>query len=491
MSARFGDMLLTRRRQLGMSIQQVANTVKIRPQIIEFFETGNFASMPPRGYAQGMIASYARFLGLNPRDVVNTYFDELVEYEHASGNQAGRFQEGAGYVSQRSNTQNGRFLMVNGGRPDGSRYGQRPPQAGYVTESGSGREIREMRDRVRRTLPPADRAVPTSYQLGTRDPRAGYGDGSYPRKQQLQRQRTVSIARSSNQNVRRAAPHSSAPYSAQKNAVSGARQLRPVSRQGRGPSSHNSSRSRDARNINQQGRRRNPQQRRRSTLSSFDPRFIIGGIVVALVVIALVITMVVKGCSATMQQGDQSAKTVVTQKKATAKKTANKISSSSKKSSTDESVDSTDSLDSLDATTQSDSADGSLVVRVKVAKKKTAWVEVKVDGKSVYAAQTTGPFDKKFIPGSSVEITTSKPSFVSVLKNGKKVRYDTKTSGVARVTITVPTKTTTASDENTTNDTDTTDSTDTSDSTDASDSSSSSSSSGTTSSRSQNASSQQ
>ena len=63
MSARFGEMLLTRRRERGMSIQQVSNAIKIRPQIIEYFETGNFASMPPRGYAQGMISSYARFLG--------------------------------------------------------------------------------------------------------------------------------------------------------------------------------------------------------------------------------------------------------------------------------------------------------------------------------------------------------------------------------------------------------------------------------------------
>lgn len=79
MAARFGDMLLEQRRRMGLSIQQVANTIKIRPQIIEFFETGNFASMPPRGYAQGMISSYARFLGLNPREVVNAYFDDLMD----------------------------------------------------------------------------------------------------------------------------------------------------------------------------------------------------------------------------------------------------------------------------------------------------------------------------------------------------------------------------------------------------------------------------
>ena len=37
MSSRFGGMLRERRRSLGLSIQQVANTIKIRPQIIEFF----------------------------------------------------------------------------------------------------------------------------------------------------------------------------------------------------------------------------------------------------------------------------------------------------------------------------------------------------------------------------------------------------------------------------------------------------------------------
>ena len=136
MPARFGDMLLDRRRQMGLSIQQVANTIKIRPQIIEFFEQGNFASMPPRGYAQGMISSYARFLGLNPRDVVNAYFDDLMAYERETSQRGGRFQEAAGYVNARSSTDNGRFLMVEGGRSN--RYGQRPPQAGYVTENGSG-----------------------------------------------------------------------------------------------------------------------------------------------------------------------------------------------------------------------------------------------------------------------------------------------------------------------------------------------------------------
>ncbi|MDY3666977.1 MAG: helix-turn-helix domain-containing protein, partial [Collinsella sp.] len=176
MAARFGDMLLEQRRRMGLSIQQVANTIKIRPQIIEFFETGNFASMPPRGYAQGMISSYARFLGLNPREVVNAYFDDLMAYERDTSQQGGRFQDAAGYVNSRSSVDNGRFLMVQGGRT--TRYGQRPPQAGYITETGSSEEIRSQRDRFRSTPLPDDRALPAARGL-SRDPRAGYGDGGY------------------------------------------------------------------------------------------------------------------------------------------------------------------------------------------------------------------------------------------------------------------------------------------------------------------------
>mgnify|MGYP001129036672 CR=1 FL=1 len=176
MAARFGDMLLEQRRRMGLSIQQVANTIKIRPQIIEFFENGNFASMPPRGYAQGMISSYARFLGLNPREVVNAYFDDLMAYERETSQQGGRFQDAAGYVNSRSSVDNGRFLMVQGGRS--TRYGQRPQQAGYVTETGSSEEIRSQRDRFRSTPAPEERALPAARGVA-RDPRAGYGDGGY------------------------------------------------------------------------------------------------------------------------------------------------------------------------------------------------------------------------------------------------------------------------------------------------------------------------
>lgn len=48
MAARFGDMLLEQRRRMGLSIQQVANTIKIRPQIIEFSRPVTLHRCPAR-----------------------------------------------------------------------------------------------------------------------------------------------------------------------------------------------------------------------------------------------------------------------------------------------------------------------------------------------------------------------------------------------------------------------------------------------------------
>ena len=165
MAARFGEMLMNRRRHMGMSIQQVANVIKIRPQIIEYFEMGDFASMPPRGYAQGMISSYARYLGLNPREVVNAYFDELYEYERQTAHAGGRFQDAAGSVSPRSASATGRFMIVDNARIS-SRYAQRPPQAGYVSDATSGHEPVALTDTRRpdRTLATAGMRQPRGYQ---------------------------------------------------------------------------------------------------------------------------------------------------------------------------------------------------------------------------------------------------------------------------------------------------------------------------------------
>lgn len=448
MAARFGDMLLEQRRRMGLSIQQVANTIKIRPQIIEFFETGNFASMPPRGYAQGMISSYARFLGLNPREVVNAYFDDLMAYERDTSQQGGRFQDAAGYVNSRSSVDNGRFLMVQGGRT--TRYGQRPPQAGYITETGSSEEIRSQRDRFRSTPLPDDRALPAARGL-SRDPRAGYGDGGYSGRSY----RGVSAGRSrdgySDADTTQVTPRlrsQSQPYG-QRSSVprSGQRGY-----QGRGelaprPGRRGSQRQSSYRGRPDSGRGRIPQGNgrgssnrgrgvgRASQYNTIDPRIIYVGIGAVVLLLILLIVVLLRGCGSAAPESTPETPVAT---KTTTKKSSKKTESTDEDEDADEATDAAGS-DAAKATVEKEE-DEVTKVKVSVAKGKTAWIEVKVDGKSVYGAQATGPFEQEYTPESSIEITTSKPSDVTVTKNGEKVRYDAKTSGVARVTITVPKK---------------------------------------------------
>lgn len=448
MAARFGDMLLEQRRRMGLSIQQVANTIKIRPQIIEFFETGNFASMPPRGYAQGMISSYARFLGLNPREVVNAYFDDLMAYERDTSQQGGRFQDAAGYVNSRSSVDNGRFLMVQGGRT--TRYGQRPPQAGYITETGSSEEIRSQRDRFRSTPLPDDRALPAARGL-SRDPRAGYGDGGYSGRSY----RGVPAGRSrdgySDADTTQVTPRlrsQSQPYGQRSSAPrSGQRGC-----QGRGelaprPGRRGSQRQSSYRGRPDSGRGRIPQGNgrgssnrgrgvgRASQYNTIDPRIIYVGIGAVVLLLILLIVVLLRGCGSAAPEPTPETPVAT---KTTTKKSSKKTESTDEDEDADEVTDAAGS-DAAKATVEKEE-DEVTKVKVSVAKGKTAWIEVKVDGKSVYGAQATGPFEQEYTPESSIEITTSKPSDVTVTKNGEKVRYDTKTSGVARVTITVPKK---------------------------------------------------
>ena len=449
MAARFGDMLLEQRRRMGLSIQQVANTIKLRPQIIEFFENGNFASMPPRGYAQGMISSYARFLGLNPREVVNAYFDDLMAYERETSQQGGRFQDAAGYVNSRSSVDNGRFLMVQGGRS--TRYGQRPQQAGYVTETGSSEEIRSQRDRFRSTPAPEERALPAARGVA-RDPRAGYGDGGYSDRGY----RGVSSGRPrggyADADITQVTPRlrsqsqpysqrSSAPRSGQRN-YQGRGELAPrpgqrnMQRQGsyRGRSDNN--RGRMPQGTGRGGSNRGRGGGRAPQNNGLDPRIVYAGIgAVALLLIVLIVVLL-RGCGSSVPEStpETPAATKTTTKK-----------SSKKTESVDEDEDAA-------KTTAKKEENEVTKVKISVAKGKTAWIEVKVDGKSVYGAQATGPFEQEYTPESSIEITTSKPSDVTVTKNGEKVRYDTKTSGVARVTITVPKKETTDAEDGETTD---------------------------------------
>ena len=67
------------------------------------------------------------------------------------------------------------------------------------------------------------------------------------------------------------------------------------------------------------------------------------------------------------------------------------------------------------------------------------WIEIKIGGKYTSDGGTvTKGFKKEYTVKDSIEINTDSPSDVVVTRDGERVRYDTKTSGIGKITITVP-----------------------------------------------------
>lgn len=408
MTRHFGEMLLERRRQMGASIQQVANVIKIRPQIIEYFETENFAAMPPRGYSQGIIASYARFLGLNPREVVDAYFDALHEYErNGSGGRAGRFQDAAADANPRSSNAAGRYMMVNS--VPASRYGQRPPQAGYVSEFSSAHEpVSASRLRPVNTADSRRRPSQGGYDSTLRS-RTRRPDG-YPASDQRDPRAHASRSQDGRSYRDPRGPRGTYP------------DQRPVRRAPGGQPPRGGSRP--------------PQQ-------GPDMKFLAIMALGILILIALVMVLL-RGC-APKPEAAGSASSTPSAQKADSKDTSEDSTDVDEggDSSTDEGDDADEPSSSKDKADKSskDEEPKETIVKVKLKEKgAVAWIEVKLDGKIVLGKQVVGPFEEEFKVETQIDITTNTPSAVAIYKNGDKVRYDTKVSGVGKVSILAPKK---------------------------------------------------
>ncbi len=107
---RFSEALVTRRHDLGLSLEQASRILRLRRDVLVAFEEGDYDHMPQSGYAQGMLSSYARYLGLNAREIVDLFQEELYEHRHGSSshelrrrtrqNQSGRGVSGYDVVNE-------------------------------------------------------------------------------------------------------------------------------------------------------------------------------------------------------------------------------------------------------------------------------------------------------------------------------------------------------------------------------------------------------
>ena len=94
-----GSVLRETRERKNYDLTTVARRLRIRPDILRAIEGSDFSAMPPRGYTRNMVNAYARFLGLNPTEIVNMYLDEAYAYQVEKARGAA---PGSGFVMEGS-----------------------------------------------------------------------------------------------------------------------------------------------------------------------------------------------------------------------------------------------------------------------------------------------------------------------------------------------------------------------------------------------------
>ncbi len=79
-----GELLKKRREDLGLSVQEAAETLKIRADYLAAIESDAFQKLPVPVYTLGYIRSYAKYLNVDSEPIVRFYNEHLTEPKSAA-----------------------------------------------------------------------------------------------------------------------------------------------------------------------------------------------------------------------------------------------------------------------------------------------------------------------------------------------------------------------------------------------------------------------
>ncbi len=95
-----GETLRRQREALGLSVSEVANSLKLNPRQVEALESGRFDQLPGAAFTRGFLRNYARLLKIDPAPLLAglqaSVTSETVELSPASNAQGDMPQVGRG-----------------------------------------------------------------------------------------------------------------------------------------------------------------------------------------------------------------------------------------------------------------------------------------------------------------------------------------------------------------------------------------------------------
>src|SRR3989338_6916402 len=74
-----GDALKSERERKFYTLEEIEKATKIRKELLEALEKGQYAKLPPTTFVQGFIKNYGKFLGLNTDKLLAIYRREFSE----------------------------------------------------------------------------------------------------------------------------------------------------------------------------------------------------------------------------------------------------------------------------------------------------------------------------------------------------------------------------------------------------------------------------
>jgi cytoskeletal protein RodZ len=72
----FGAYLKTHREKKSIRLEEIASITKIHLHSLELLETSQWDQLPPEPFIRGFIIAYAKYVGLEPKEVLERYYDE-------------------------------------------------------------------------------------------------------------------------------------------------------------------------------------------------------------------------------------------------------------------------------------------------------------------------------------------------------------------------------------------------------------------------------
>ncbi len=454
---RFSEMLVNRRRQLGLSVTQASRVLRLREDVLIAFENGDFGRMPKSGYAQGMLSSYARYLGLSSRAVVNQFSADLFDYEHGRGGRR-RGEEAAYELPGSSGPREGsRGLLPTSGGFAGDVTGfattsptrSRQQASPLVNQRQHPLRYQESESRDQDGLEPTRRYTGRdvssrtgSRARGHRSRRPGQGrelPGSY--------REDVAVPRGNSDRVttRRVDADdytddlrygSARPYEAASTRT-GRRSSRNIARADRPNVRRRGGEGRES--LRERGRGRIP---RRSGIAGLieayfsDARRTLATVVVAgALALTLIIIGSVKSCVRTPAATDARSVAVTTTAQSTSSGSGTSGTSATTESGSQAADEAAKAAEDAKAQKAAKEAETETKVDVKVADGATTWLEIESDGTSVIAEQVTGPWEKSFVVTESITVQVSDTTAATVTKNGTQQSFSSKSSGIGTITI--------------------------------------------------------